>query len=109
MTTQPPGVCAPRLDMRAPDVVEAVAAAALLADPTRASILRMLADGPCCVCELAAALHLGESNLSNHLAKLRRAGLVRATHNEANLRFTYYERDEAGTAALRRALADVLR
>jgi DNA-binding transcriptional ArsR family regulator len=33
----------------------AVAAAALLADRTRASILRMLADGPTRVCELALA------------------------------------------------------
>jgi DNA-binding transcriptional ArsR family regulator len=92
-----------------PDVTAAVAAATLLADPTRASILRMLADSAYCVCEMAAALGVGESNVSNHLARLRHAGLVRASHNEANLRFTYYERDEAAIATLRGALADVLR
>jgi DNA-binding transcriptional ArsR family regulator len=37
-----------------PDVTAAVAAATLLADPTRASILRMLADSAYCVCEMAA-------------------------------------------------------
>ena len=101
--------CRPRDSIPVHDVAAAVAAAALLADPTRASILRMLADGPHCVCEMAAALGIGESNLSNHLARLRHAGLVRATRNEANLRFTYYERDEAAIASLRGALVDVLR
>lgn len=57
-----------------------------LADPTRASILRMLAANACCVCEMAVALGVGESNVSNHLARLRHAGLVRASRNEANLR-----------------------
>ena len=100
--------CRARDLIPAPDVTAAVAAATLLADPTRASILRMLADSACCVCEMAAALGVGESNVSNHLARLRHAGLVRASHNEANLRFTYYERDEAAIATLRGALADVL-
>lgn len=101
--------CRARDIIPVPDVTEAVAAATLLADPTRASILRMLADGAYCVCEMAAALGVGESNVSNHLARLRRAGLVRASRNEANLRFTYYERDETAIASLRKALADVLR
>jgi DNA-binding transcriptional ArsR family regulator len=101
--------CRPRDVIPIPDVTMAVAAATLLADPTRASILRMLADGAYCVCEIAAALGAGESNISNHLAKLRHAGLVRASRNEANLRFTYYERDEAAVASLRGALVDVLR
>jgi ArsR family transcriptional regulator, arsenate/arsenite/antimonite-responsive transcriptional repressor len=109
MTTQLPIVCVPRLDLRAPDVAEAVAAAALLADPSRSTILALLADGPVCVCEMAAALGARENNVSNHLAKLRDAGLVRATRHEANARFLYYERDEAAVAAARAALADLLR
>jgi ArsR family transcriptional regulator len=104
-----PVVCVPRLDLRAPDVADAVAAAALLADPSRATILAMLADGPVCVCEMAAALGARENNVSNHLAKLRDAGLVRATRHEANARFLYYERDEVAVAAARAALADLLR
>ncbi len=109
-TTAPEAsTCRARVVIPVPDVTSAVAAAALLADPTRASILRMLADGAYCVCEMAAALGIGESNLSNHLARLRHAGLVRATRNEANLRFTYYERDEAAMASFRGALVDVLR
>ena len=108
MTTQLPVVCIPRLDLPAPDVADAVAAAALLADPSRATILAMLADGPVCVCEMAAALGARENNVSNHLAKLRRAGLIRASRHEANGRFLYYERDEGSIAAARKAIGDLL-
>ena len=94
--------------MRAPDVADAVAAAALLADPSRTAILRMLADGPVCVCEMAAALGARENNVSNHLAKLRDAGLVRATRHDANARFLSYERDDTAVAAALAALAGVL-
>lgn len=97
------------MDLRAPDVTDAVATAALLVDPIRASILRMLADGPVCVCEMAAALGARENNISNHLARLRDAGLVHATRHEANARFLYYQRDEGAVAAARAALVDVLR
>ncbi len=98
----------PRLDLPSPDVDEAVAAAAVLADPTRAAILRLLRDGRHCVCELAAATGQRENNLSNHLARLRDAGLVRASRHEANARFQYYERDEDAIRGMREALRDVL-
>lgn len=104
-----PVLATPRLDLRPPDVASAVAGAALLADRTRASILAMLADGPHCVCELAAALGERDNNVSNHLGRLREAGLVRATRHEANARFQYYERDEAAVEALRSALGGILR
>ncbi len=108
MRAQLPVVGEPRLDLRAPEVADAVAAAALLADRTRAAILRMLADGPTCVCEMAAALGERENNVSNHLAKLREAGLVRASRRATNARFLYYERDDAAVAAARAALDAVL-
>ncbi len=109
MNASLPVVCEPRLDLVAPDVAEAVTAAALLGDRTRASILRMLRDGPHCVCELAATLGERENNVSNHLAKLRDAGLVRASRHRANGRFLYYERDEAAVTKAHEALAEVLR
>jgi len=90
-----------RMNLPAPDVADAVAAAVILADPIRASIVRMLRDGPVCVCEMAAALASRENNVSNHLAKLRDAGLVKAARYEADTRRVYYERDED---ACRRAL-----
>ncbi len=109
MRTELPVVGEPRLGLPAPDVVDATAAAGMLADRTRAGILRMLAEGPHCVCEMAAALGERDNNVSNHLAKLRDAGLVHAVRHEANARFLYYERDEAAVAAARAALMDVLR
>lgn len=101
--------CVPRLDLVAPDVADGVATATLLGDPTRASILRMLRDGPHCVCELAAALGERENNVSNHLARLRDAGLVRATRREANARFLDYERIDDAIARARAAIDEILR
>ncbi len=90
-----------RMNLVAPDVGDAVAAAALLDDPIRASIVRMLRDGPVCVCEMAAAVGARENNVSNHLSRLRDAGLVRTTRYAADTRRVYYERDDE---ACRRAL-----
>ncbi|HSG86282.1 MAG TPA: metalloregulator ArsR/SmtB family transcription factor [Candidatus Limnocylindrales bacterium] len=103
-----PVVAEPRLGLAAPDVADAVAAAGLLADPIRAGILRMLADGPHCVCEMAAALGARDNAVSNHLARLRAAGLVRASRHDANARFLYYERDERAVARLTASLGTVL-
>ena len=90
-----------RMNLPAPDVSDAAAAAALLADPIRASIVRILRDGPVCVCEMAASLGARENNVSNHLARLRDAGLVRPVRAGGDTRRVYYERDEeACTAAL---------
>ena len=71
----------PRLDLPAPDVAGPAAVAALVADPTRAGILAVLRDGPHCVCEMAAALDERQNNVCNHLARLRDAGLVRASRH----------------------------
>ena len=98
-----------RLAIATPDVAEAAAAAALLGDPVRAGILAVLGTGPHCVCEMAAALDERQNNVSNHLAKLRRAGLVRASRHLVDARWVYYERDDAACAAALKSLEDVLR
>jgi ArsR family transcriptional regulator len=99
----------PRLDLPAPDVAAGVAAAALLGDRTRASILRLLSDGPHCVCEMAAAIGERQNNVSMHLARLREAGLVRAVRHSGDARWMFYERDEERCAVAAAALADLLR
>lgn len=99
----------PRLGLPAPDVDAAAAAAALLADRTRAGILRLLADGPHCVCEMASALGERQNNVSMHLARLRDAGLVRASRHRADARWVYYERDDDACAAASAALTTLLR
>lgn len=94
----------PRLNLPAPQVGDAVATAALLADRSRAGILRMLAGGPHCVCEMAAALGEKPNNVSMHLARLRDAGLIRAVRHSGDARWIFYERDEEACAG---ALAEV--
>lgn len=97
-----------RVGLNAPDVQTTVCAAALLADRTRASIIAMLRAGPLCVCEMAAALGERQNNVSNHLARLREAGLVRAARHQQDARWIYYERDEEACAAALGALRGVL-
>ena len=76
-----------------------LAVAVLLADRNRATILAILRDGPHCVCEISAALDERSNNVSNHLARLREAGLVRASRPAGDTRRVYYERDEDACAA----------
>lgn len=108
MSATLPTVCVPREGITRPDVAEGVAIAALLADPIRAGILRLLADGPYCVCELASALGARENNVSNHLGRLRDAGLVRASRHAIDARYLYYERDEAVIAKARSVVREIL-
>lgn len=93
---------------RQPDTAAAVEVAALIAEPVRAGILAILCDGPYCVCEMAAALDVKQNNLSNHLARLRALGLVRASRHAADARWIYYERDEEVVARAADALAQIL-
>ncbi len=97
-----------RLDLPAPDVADAAAIASLVADRTRAGILAILRGGPHCVCELAATFDARENNVSNHLARLREAGLVRTSRHHGDARWVYYERDEEAITAASEALAQVL-
>jgi ArsR family transcriptional regulator len=104
MIDELPVIPTPRPGIVAPEVGAPVAVAALLSDRTRAAILALLKDGPHCVCEMAAATGERENNVSNHLARLRAAGLVRASRHGADARWVYYERDEKACAS---ALAQV--
>lgn len=99
----------PRLNLAAPDVANATSLAALLGDRNRAAILRMLADGPMCVCEMASALGERQNNVSMHLARLRDAGLVRAVRHPGDARWMFYERDTARCAEAAFAIAELLR
>jgi ArsR family transcriptional regulator len=50
--------------------------AQVLSSPTRLKILRLVQVEELCVCELAAILGVTQPAISQHLAKLREAGLV---------------------------------
>ena len=81
-----------------------------LGDETRLRIFTLLAKAELCVCEIEDILDLSQSLVSNHLAVLRRAGLVRARRDEEDSRWIFYRTDPEAAAALQQkclALLDV--
>src|SRR6266481_8046733 len=71
---------------------------AVLGDARRREILETLSRGPCSVADIARRLPVTRSAVSQHLAVLRRAGLVR--HRKQGTRHMY-QLDPEGVAALR--------
>ena len=69
-----------------------------MADPTRSRILLSLLEGPGYPAELAQALGLSRSNVSNHLACLRDCGIATAVPEGRRTRY------EIADAHLTRAL-----
>jgi ArsR family transcriptional regulator len=59
----------------------------LLAEPTRAAIVRLLAVEQLCTCHLVDELAASQTNISNHLRVLRDGGIVTASPCG---QFTYY-------------------
>jgi ArsR family transcriptional regulator, cadmium/lead-responsive transcriptional repressor len=73
-----------------------------LSDPTRCRLLLALRDGPAYPADLAEALRVSRTNLSNHLACLRGCGLVVAVPEGRRSRY------ELADQRLSRALADLV-
>lgn len=71
-----------------------------LGDETRLRIFLLLARGEFCVCEIEDMLGLSQSLVSNHLAVLRRLGLVRSRRDEEDARWIFYRADAAAAAVL---------
>ncbi|MDQ7908066.1 metalloregulator ArsR/SmtB family transcription factor [Phytohabitans sp. ZYX-F-186] len=59
----------------------------LLADPLRARIVELLAEGAACTCHLVEDTGATQPNVSNHLRALRQAGVVVP---EPRGRYTFY-------------------
>lgn len=72
-----------------------------LADATRRQILLALLEGHAYPAELANALSVGRSNISNHLACLRGCGLVRTVREGKWVRY------ELTSSRLAHALSDL--
>lgn len=79
-----------------------------LADETRLKILALLTREELCVCEIEDVLNLSQSLVSNHLAVLRRVGLVRWRRDAEDSRWIFYRADPAAAAALRQRCVDLL-
>lgn len=89
------------VDLPLVNTYEAVDPWAALADRTRRTIFKRLADGPRAVGELADGLPVSRPAVSQHLKVLRRAGLV--TDRQVGTR-RLYQVDPHGVEALRAEL-----
>lgn len=65
---------AKRRNEATPEVLAEIAGA--LGEPNRLRLLGMLVRGELCLCDLTAGIELVSSTVSNHMAVLKRAGLV---------------------------------
>lgn len=76
-----------------------------LADPTRLKILKIILDAELCVCEVQELLQISQPAVSQHLAKLKAAGLVK--ERKAGM-WTYYRGDLAQVTTGLQELIDFL-
>jgi ArsR family transcriptional regulator len=79
-----------------------------LADETRLRIFVLLTRQESCVCEIEDMLNLSQSLVSNHLAVLRQAGLVKARRDAEDARWIFYRADPEAAAALRQKWTSLL-
>lgn len=80
-----------------------------LADPKRLMIIHHLRDGPRSVGELAEAIGSKQSNTSQHLGVLRKAGVVRAERRGNTVRYSLVIPGIATACDLvREAVAEIL-
>lgn len=59
------------------DLEDASVVLKILGDKTRLTILKMLQNNACCVCEFTAVFQTSQPAISQHLRKLRDLGLVK--------------------------------
>ena len=80
----------------------------VLGDETRLRIFTLLTKAELCVCEIEDILDLSQSLVSNHLAVLRRAGLVERRRDAEDARWVFYRANATAAAALRERLGALL-
>ena len=73
-----------------------------------AALDRPVLSGPSRKSFLNAAIGERENNVSNHLARLRAASLVRPIRHQGDARWVYYERDETACALAATSLSRLL-
>jgi DNA-binding transcriptional ArsR family regulator len=80
----------------------------LLGEESRLRIFSLLTKSELCVCEIEDATGLSQSLVSNHLAALRRAGLVESRRDDEDGRWIFYRANRQAAAALRERLTALL-
>ncbi len=76
-----------------------------LADETRLKIFKLVERQELCVCQIVPAIGLSQPTVSVHLAKLKRAGLVKERRAG---QWSHYSADREGLARFRAALNEFL-
>lgn len=61
-----------------------------LAHPTRIQIMKLLRNGPLCVCDIIENQHSEQSNTSQHLNVLKSAGLVESRKDGLSVVYNVY-------------------
>lgn len=59
------------------DIETAASILKLLGDKTRLTMIKLLSDHECCVCEFVALFQMTQPAVSQHLRKLKDSGLVK--------------------------------
>ena len=75
-------------------------------DPTRLRILHLLTHGPLCVCHLQETLRLPQTKVSQHLAYLRKRGLVECTRHQTWMIYRLSSKPSAELEANLKCLQD---
>lgn len=83
-------------EVRIEDLAEVASA---LAEPKRLHALGMLSHGELCLCDLADGLGLSPSTVSNHMAILKRSGLVDSRKEGRWMHFRLADSSTAPAAA----------
>lgn len=73
--------------------------ASALGEPKRLHALGLLSHGELCLCDLTEALGLSSSTVSNHMAILKRAGLVETRKDGRWMYFRLSDTDPSPAAA----------
>ena len=61
------------------EIEQAATILKLLGDKTRLTMVKMLESNDCCVCEFVGIFHMSQPAISQHLRKLKDAGVVKET------------------------------
>lgn len=73
--------------------------ASALGEPKRLHALGLLAQGELCLCDLTEGLGISPSTVSNHMAILKRAGLVEGRKDGRWMHFRLADTNPASAAA----------
>ena len=73
--------------------------ASALGEPKRLTVLAMLSKGELCLCDLTEGLGISPSTVSNHMAILKRAGLVEARKDGRWMHFRLADTNPSRAAA----------